>query len=73
LKELGRNAEKEAMECYKGEIAAQNAMDHEIPPAINVNININALGKPDSSANVPQSPDVFLQSILPNGSHILSV
>jgi hypothetical protein len=73
LKELGRNAEKEAIECYEGEVAARNAMDHELPPAINVNVYINALDKPDSPVNIPQSPDESWQSILPNGCHILSV
>ncbi len=73
LKKLGENSEKEVMECYKGEVATQNAMDHELPPAINVNVDINALGKPDSLVNIPQSPDEFWQSIFPNGCHILSV
>ncbi len=61
------------MERYEGEVAAWNAMDHELPPAINLNININALGKPNSPVYVPQSPNEFWQSILPNGCHILSV
>ncbi len=50
------------MECYKGEVAAQNVIGHELPPAINVNVDINALGKPNSPANIPQSPDEFWQS-----------
>jgi hypothetical protein len=44
-------------------------MDHELPPTIDINVDINALGKP----NIPQSPDEFWQSNLPNGCHILSV
>jgi hypothetical protein len=72
LKELGRNAEKDAMECYKGEIATGNAMDHELTPTIDINIGINALGKPDSPINIPHSPDEFWQSILPDECHILS-
>jgi hypothetical protein len=73
LKELSRNAEKEAMEHYEGEFAAWNAMDHELPSIINVKVNINALGKPYSPVNVPQSPDEFWQSILPDGCHIIIV
>ncbi len=52
------------MEHYEGEVSARNAMDHELPPAINVNVDINALGKPDYPVNVSQSPDEFWQSIL---------
>jgi hypothetical protein len=73
LKQLGRNAEKETIERYEGEVVARNAMDHELPPTINVNVNINELGKLDSPVNIPQSPDEFWQSILPNGRHIQSV
>ena len=74
LKELGRNAVKEAMECYEGEVTTWNDMDHELPPTIDVKVDItNALGMPDSPVNVPQSPDEFWQSILPHGWHILCV
>ncbi len=57
----------------QGRDAAWNATNHELPPAININVDINALAWPDSPVNIPQSPDKFLQSILPNECHILSV
>ncbi len=60
LKELGRNAEKEAMERYEEEVATQNAINHELPPYVNVNVGINALdSEPKSPVDVPQDPMSF--------------
>ncbi len=74
LKELGRNAEKEAMECYEEEVATQNAINHELPPNVNVNVGINALdSEPKSPVDVPQDPNEFWQSIFPDECHILSM
>jgi hypothetical protein len=49
LKELGQNAEKKAMECFKGEVAGWNAMDHELPPTVNLN-NAQCTHKKDKKA-----------------------
>ncbi len=49
-------------------------MDHELPPNINVNVDINALdSKPKSPVDVPQGSDEFWQSNLPNECHILNM
>jgi hypothetical protein len=69
LKELGSNAEHEARELYKAEENDKNAMDQSYCPIHIDEMNSNF----QSPVRVPQSPEEFLLSLLPNEFHIMSM
>jgi hypothetical protein len=69
LKELGSDAEHEARELYEAEENDKNAMDQTYCPVHIDEMNSNF----QSPVRVPQSPEEFLLSLLPNEFCIMSM
>ncbi len=69
LKELGSNAERKARELYKVEEDDKNVMDQTYCPIHIDEMNSNF----QSPIRVPQSPEEFLLSLLPNEFRIMSM
>jgi hypothetical protein len=69
LKELGSNAERKARELYKAEEDNKNDIDQTY-----CLVHIDEMNSDfQSPVRVPQSPEEFLLSLLPNEFHIMSM